>query len=443
MIKPKPISGFQENLPEAQIIEDKFKNIIKKNYNLSGFTPIDTPIVERLEVLTSKWADDNEIYWIHRINWEISDDSSLWLRFDLTVPLARYVAQYEWELNFPFKRQHIARVYRWERPQKWRFREFYQADVDIIWNWKLHLFADVEVLSTIYNSLKELDFWKFCININNKKFLEWFLDSIWIEDIVSTISVIDKKDKVRWDKLEEMFGNIWLKDSQIVEIKDFIKFWENSSSEEVLEFYSKIDNGLLKEWINELRYLYENLMKLWINKEFLKINNSISRGLNYYTWTVYETFIVWAEKLWSISSGWRYENLSSNFTKNNFPGVWWSIWISRLISVLYSLNKVSTNKKTYTKLLVVNTWEELLMDNLDIVKELRSMDVETEIYLDPNTKFSKQLKYANNKKIPFVLIYGEEEKKNWVFQLKILETWEQNEIKLSELKKILDLVNKL
>ncbi len=439
MIKPLPISWFYENLPESQIIEDNFKNIIRKNYSLSWFVSIDTPAVERLEILTSKWADDSEIYGLHRIHWNVWDEASLWLRFDLTVPLARYVAQYEWELTFPFKRQQIWKVYRGERPQKGRYREFYQADVDIIWNGKLPLFADVEILSTIYNSLKELDFWDFIININNKKFLAWFLLSIWIPNnlIVKTISIIDKKDKVRGDKLKEMYLEVGLKEKQINNIKDFIAFGEEYTSENILDKYKSVDNELLQEWLIELTYVYNNLLELWVKEKNLKINPAISRGLNYYTWTVFETFISGSESMWSISSGGRYENLAWNFTKNSFPWVWGSIWLSRLLAILKDLWKVKLGAKTVSQVMVVNMWDEFLTNHLKIVNKLRKNGVNVEIFLDGRAKMQKQLKYANNKNIPFVIIQAEEEIKKWVFQLKNLVKWEQKELSIDKLEKTL------
>jgi len=433
MIKPQAISWFYENLPEFQIIEDKYKDIIRQNYNLSGFVSIDTPAVERLEVLTSKWADDNEIYALKRIHDDWTSDSDLWLRFDLTVPLARYISQYEWELTFPFRRQHIWRVYRWERPQKGRYREFYQADVDIIWNNKLALFADVEIISTIYSSLRELDFWEFVININNKKFLTWFLSSIDIKDISATISIIDKKDKIRKEKLKDMFLDIWLLESQIEEINKFIEFSEQNTSEEILSYYWTINNDTLLEWIKELKYLYDNLILLWVDNNFIKINSAISRWLNYYTGMVFETFVSWSESMWSISSWGRYENLASNFTKNNFPGVGGSKWLSRLLSVLNNLWRINAEQKTSTKVMLVNMWEEYLKDYLNIVNTLRSCKINTELYIDSTVKMQKQLKYANNKKIWFVIIAWEDEIKSWVVSLKNLETWSQEELKLENI----------
>ena len=420
MIKPLPISGYYENMPEEQILEEKFKKIIQKNYSLSGFTPLDTPVVERVDSLTAKWADDNEIYGIYRLNGEESNDAKLGLRFDLTVPFARYVAQYEWVLSFPFKRQHIARVYRWERPQKGRYREFYQADVDVVWNGKLPLFADVEVLSTIYNALLELDFGAFELNINNKKFLSGYLQSIGITDIVGIIWVIDKKDKVRRDKFAIMLADIWVTEEQKDKIVEYINISSEKTSSEILEYFSTNKNELLQEWLDELKYVYNNLLALWVKEDYIKINPTISRGLNYYTGTVYETFIKWAEKMGSVSSGWRYENLASNFTKNNFPGVWGSIGLSRLLAVLRELKLVELSKKTVSEVLVLNMWETTQEKNLKLVAKLRASNINTEYYLD-NSKVQKQMKYAFNKNIPIILIAWEDEYNKDQFQIKLTD----------------------
>ncbi len=439
MINIKWISGFEDKLPEYQLIEENFKEIIRKNYSLSGFTPLDTPNVERVEVLTSKWADDNEIYWIKRLKaeWEDKTNFEMWLRFDLTVPLARYIWKYEWEISFPFKRQQIARVYRWERPQKGRYREFYQADIDIIWNGKLPLFADVEILSTIYNSLKELDFWNFIININNKKLLSGFLESLDIENIVETIWIIDKKDKVNREKLVSMFEwiNLWW--VQIDSIFEMIDFSEKrvQNIEEVFNFFDWIVNSLLKEWLEELKYVYENLINLWVNKQNLIINPTISRGLNYYTGLVFETFISGSESMWSISSWGRYDDLCSHFSKNNFPGVWWSIWLSRLLAVLNQLDLLKINTKTISKVLLLNLWDNILKENLELIKKLRANWINSEIYLDSNVKFAKQIKYADNKKIPFVIIYWEDEIKESIVQIKDLKSWTQTEVNIDDIIK--------
>lgn len=425
MINLKTISGFDEKLPEWYLIEERFKEIIKKNYSLSWFTPLDTPNIERVEVLTSKWADDNEIYGIKRLKaeWKEAENFEMGLRFDLTVPLARYVAKYEWEISFPFKRQHIARVYRWERPQKGRYREFYQADVDIIWNGKLPLFADTEILSTIYNSLKELDFWGFVINVNNKKLLSGFIENLWIIEIWKTISIIDKKDKVNKEKLVEMFKSNNLDEKQISWIIKMIELSENKTKTnlEVFNFFEQIDNKLLKEWLEELKEVYTNLINLWVEENFLKINPAISRWLNYYTWLVFETFISWAENMWSISSGGRYENLASNFTKNSFPWVGWSIWLSRLLAVLDELKLLNYDKKTITTILFINEKSDDLEKKLELVRKIRDKWINTEIYLDKDVKFDKQVKYAFNKKIDFIVTNNSSIIKN-------MNNWEKQDI---------------
>ena len=430
IIRPKAISWFYENLPEMQIIEDKYRKIIEKNYLLSGFTVLDTPAIERVETLLSKWADDNEIYWIMRLKAWDKNNFELWLRFDLTVPLARYVAQYEWELDFPFKRQQIGKSWRWERPQKGRFREFYQADIDIIWNKKLSLFADVEIIQTIYNALLELNFWDFVLNINNKKLLYWYLENLWIEKINETISVIDKKDKVK--SIIPMLEELSLKEKQINWILDLINLSLEKSNLEIISYFSKINNDLLKEGLEEIKFTYNNLLKFWISEKSIKLNPSISRWLAYYTWLVFETFIVWSESLWSISSWWRYDNLCYKFTKNSYPWVWWSIWLSRLLFVLNDLSLLKIDKKTSTDVLVLNLWEDFLDNCVSLVRKLRKSWINTEIYMDSSVKMAKQIKYADNKKIPYVIIMWEEEIKKGIVQLKTLDLWKQEELKIEE-----------
>jgi len=322
-MKPKPISWFFENLPGLQLLEDRYKSILKESYALSGFIPLETASIEREEVLTSK-SGDNEIYGVHRLNPE-SKDSALALRFDLTVPLARYVAQHEWELKFPFKRQQIQKVWRGERPQKGRFREFYQADVDIIGNWNLPLFADVEVLFTTHTALKNLNVWNFIININNKKLLTGYLYAIWIESekkALETIAIIDKKDKVNKETLSELLWKAEIGLEVQKPIMKLIDISETSDFKTIFNSFSEYENELLSEWLIEIKYVYESLIKLGLTGSDLRFNPTIARWLNYYTGTVYETFLTWYEQYGSMCSGGRYENLTSHFTKWSYPWVW-------------------------------------------------------------------------------------------------------------------------
>jgi histidyl-tRNA synthetase len=228
-----------------------------------------------------------------------------------------------------------------------------------------------------------------------------------------------------------MFKKIELTDTQIKAIFEFIEYWENNTNEEILSHFSQVNNKLLKKGINEIKEVYNWLLDAWIWKKYLKINPSISRWLNYYTWIVFETFIVWAENLWSIASGGRYENLASNFSKNNYPGVWGSIWLTRLLTVLESLWKLKFERKTISKVLVLNMWKKTLKNNLRIVEDLRKAWINTEIYLE-EAKIQKQLKYANNKKIKYAVIYWDEELEKKTIQLKNLDTWEQEEVKEEE-----------
>jgi histidyl-tRNA synthetase len=285
--------------------------------------------------------------------------------------------------------------------------------------------------------LKQLDFWSFVININNKKLLSGFLENLAIKDISWTISIIDKKDKVNREKLTSMFENNNLNKKQIDWVLELINLSENKTKTnlEIIKYFERFDNELLKEWLNDLKYVYNNLLSLWVENNFLKINPAISRGLNYYTGLVFETFIDWAENMWSISSGWRYDDLCSHFSKNNFPWVGWSIWLSRLLAVLDELKLLKYDKKTITDVLVLNIWEENFEQNLSLVKDLRDNWINTEMYLDGNTKFAKQIKYADNKKIKYVIIQWEDEIRKAIVQIKNLESWKQEEVKLNELNK--------
>jgi histidyl-tRNA synthetase len=210
---------------------------------------------------------------------------------------------------------------------------------------------------------------------------------------------------------------------------------DSKNNEDILSFFEQFNNELLKEWLKELRYIYKNLLSLNIDKNFLKINPSISRWLNYYTWLVFETFIKWALGMWSIASWGRYDNLCSNFSKNNFPWVGGSIWLSRLISVLKELNLLKDCNRSIVDVLVINMWEEFLSYNLSAIKTLRELSINTELYLDSSAKMKKQLKYADNKKIPFCIIIWENEIKKDIVLFKDLSNWEQKEIKLEDIKK--------
>jgi len=362
----------------------------------------------------------------------------------LTVPLARYVAQHEWELKFPFKRQQIQKVWRWERPQKGRYREFYQADVDIIGNGEIPLFADVEVLFTTHTALKGLDVWNFVIHLNNKKFLTGYLTAIWIQekDILETIAIIDKKDKVSREALSELFQKISLSETIIKELMSFIDLSNKTDFHDVYTYFEKYDNELLSEWLSEVKYVYDSLIKLWLTSKDIKFNPTIARWLNYYTGTVYETFLTGYEQFGSMCSGGRYENLTSHFTKWSYPWVWGSIGLTRLLSILISEWVVTEERQSLTRVMVANLDDSHLSTYLDIVKNLRENDICTELFLDSSAKMKKQLKYANDKTIDIVIIIWEEEIETGTISLKNLHTRDQIQVQpdnlITEIQKLLD-----
>jgi len=434
------VSWFPELLPEQKIIEEKIINIIKENYQKSGFTPIETPAVERNKVLTAKWGGEvsKQIFWLYGLAQWCEDSKDYSLHFDLTVPFARYAVDYKNELVFPFKRSQIQKVWRWERAQRGRFREFYQADIDVIWDeWRnndnksKNLFYDAEVIfllaNTLENIFQNLDLEKkVTINVNHKKIISWY---IWwylkLEDKLQEITIIiDKKDKISKEEFIQELEKLGLKQDKIDSILNFINF-ENI---EELENLVNSDNEELTQWISDLKQILNFLENLGI-KEKVNVNFSIMRWLDYYTWIVFETFIEWERKLGSIASGGRYENLSKFIDpKTNFSGVGGSIGISRLEAFVFE--NVKNNEKTTSKYMLVN-FEETQKDIVKLYKKLLEKDVFVELYPSCD-KLWKQFKYADKKWIPYVIILWESEVEKGIFQVKDMQTWNIEEYKIDE-----------
>ncbi len=429
------VSWFPELLPEQKIIEEKIINIIKKNYQKSGFTPIETPAVERNSVLTAKWGGEvsKQIFWLYGLAQGCSNDTKDYsLHFDLTVPFARYAVDYKNNLVFPFKRSQIQKVWRWERAQRWRFREFYQADIDTIWDeWRnlsdetKNLFYDAETIFVLANTLEDIfkNLWlenKVTINVNHKKIISWYIG--WylnLKDKLSQITiVIDKKDKISKEDFITELEKLELTKEQIEKIFDFI------NTENFLDL-KNLDKEL-DAWISDLEQILSYLESFGF-KDKVKVNLGIMRGLDYYTWIVFETFIEWERKLGSIASWWRYENLSSFIDpKTNFSGVGGSIGISRLEAFLFE--KLNLLQKTTSEYMIVN-FPQTQKEAIKLYKNLLENDVQVEFY--PSTdKLGKQFKYADKKWIKFVIILWEEELEKWVFQVKNMETWEIKEYKI-------------
>ncbi len=436
LITPTPISGFPEHLPEIRMIEQKLLDTIRRNYELAWFASIETPAVERTEVLTSKWADDKEIYSVGRLLEEDGNkEDKLALHFDLTVPMARYVAQKYNDLTFPFRRYAIQKVWRGERAQGWRYKEFYQADIDIIGDETLPISADVEILTTINNVLSDLDIGKYTIHINNRKIIIGFVKSLWVDEslVWEVIRIIDKMPKI--GELE-VRKSLWKKLELSPEIIDrAIEFCQiaQKGNTAVLIYLDSINHPEVQDGLTELKKVYEQATSLGMSDETIMLDPSIARWLGYYTGTIYETLLDGHEWLGSICSGGRYDNLASYFTERKLPGVGVSIGVSRLLSRLIQTGKYNTNRQTPSEVLVTKLQSNYESQYLSILGELRKAGIPSEIYLDGSVKIGKQLGYANKKWIPYAIIAGEDEFSKWEVQLKHMYTGDKEQVSISNI----------
>ncbi len=435
IITPRPISWFPEHSPENRRIELELLDNIRRGYELAGFTNIETPAVERTEVLISKGADDKEIYTLWRLNaedWE--KDDRLALHFDLTVPMARYVAQRYNDLTFPFRRYQIQKVWRWERAQWGRYREFYQADIDIVGDGKLPLSADVEVLTTIDNVLSWLNIWDYTIRLNNRKIIVGFIQSLGIQDdqMVSQVTrIIDKMPKVWELEVRKLLWNLGIEGEVNDDIVAFC-LMASQWNESVLEYLSKINFPEVQAGVAELQEVYNQAKMLWMDEKRITLDPSIARWLWYYTGTIYETFLKGHEWLGSICSGGRYDNLASYFTDKKLPWVWVSIGVSRLLTRLLEQEKLNTKIQSPSKVLVTRLQERYAETYLRILWELRKSGIPSELYLGDGVKIGKQLGYANKKWIPYAIVAGEDEISQNKVQLKHMYTGDREQVSIDQ-----------
>lgn len=431
------VGWFNELTPEQKLIEEKIFSIVKKKYQQFWYTPIETPAVEKNEVLTAKWWDEvsKQIFWVYGLAQWSDDLKKYSLHFDLTVPFARYVIDHRNDLTFPFKRSQIQKVWRWERQQRWRSREFYQADIDVIYQEsdRKYLFYDAEVISIWYKTyleiFKEFDLdLKIKININNKKIIFWFLLALWLEDKFSQIAiVIDNKEKISKDEFKKKLFDIVLDEKLVDKIIEFLEFDVNYDNLD--NILNLIDNNktYLEDWIKELKQVLENIYLLGIDKEDIKINFSIIRWLDYYTWTIFETFIDGDRKLWSIASWWKYENFTQYLDKKTeFSWVWFSMWITRFEDYLFEKLDMENALKTTTEYLFIN-FEETKKDIFNLFNKFILDWKNCEIYPE-SIKIWKQIKYADKKGIKYIVILWEQELKDKKYIIKNLETWENKSI---------------
>lgn len=429
-ILTNPLSGFMELLPAEQIVFNKLFDTIRQSYETFGFIPVDTPVLERTEVLLAKAGGETEkqIYQFRK------GDTDIAMRFDLTVPLARYVAEYYSKLNFPFRRYAMGKVYRGERPQAGRFREFYQCDIDIIGDGELDVRFDAEIPSIIYMIFRKLGFEKFTIRINNRKILNGFFASLEISDkATSVMQSIDRLEKIGSAGVQEELQKLGLVPQVIVQILNFVKLMD-SCGDIISELRNlNIENSQFVEGVNELAKVAQLIKEFGVPSTNFAIDLTIARGLDYYTGTVYETRLDDYPEIGSVCSGGRYDDLASHYTNKKLPGVGISIGLTRLFDQLYKKGVLKTGSSTPTRVLILPMMDDL-GPSLELATQLRQNGIATEVSFVEG-KMKKRLGYADKLGIPYAIFVGENEIAKGLFTLKDLRTGEQVELSTEEIIK--------
>ena len=426
---PRTLPGFMELLPQDQILFNNMYDTIRNVYERFGFLPIDTPTIELSEVLLAKAGGETEKQ-IYRFN---KGDSDLSLRFDLTVPLARYTAEHYNELVFPFKRYQMSKVFRGERPQKGRFREFYQCDIDIIGQETLDLMFDAEIPTVIYNVFQELNIGKFTIRINNRKILNGFFESLNLEEQASDIlRVIDKIDKIGAEAVTKELLDFSIDKEAVEQIVNFISI--NGANDFVINALKNLNvvNEQFNQGIEELNEVINGMRDFNVPEDYFKIDLTIARGLDYYTGTVYETILDEYPRLGSVCSGGRYENLTGYYTDEKLPGIGISIGLTRLFSQLREIELIKDSKRSLTKVLVIPFDRKDMNYTLSLASKIRNAGINTDVYYQ-NKGMKQKMKYADRLDIPYVILIGENEVLENKAMLKNMLTGEQQLLTVEEI----------
>ena len=427
--EPRTLAGFMELMPNEQILFEQIKQKIEKTYQKFGFLPLDTPILELSEVLLAKAGGETEKQ-IYRFE---KGDTDISMRFDLTVPLAKYVAKNYGNLSFPFRRYQIGKVYRGERTQKGRFREFYQCDIDIIGDGELSVINDAELPSVIYNIFKELGFDDFTIRINNRKILNGLFESLnQKENATEILRIIDKIEKIGKEAVIEELEKIEIPSDAINKIMDFIEI-EGTTDEKLQKLNElNIKNEEFETGLDELTQVVKYVRIFGIPEANFKVDLTIARGLDYYTGTVYETFLNQYRELGSVCSGGRYENLAEYYTDKQLPGVGISIGLTRLFYKLNELQLIKAEKKSIAEVLVVPMVQDLTVP-IQIATDLRKKGISTEVYLN-DKKLKAKMKYADKLEIPYVIVVGEDEINSGIVKIKNMKTGEEKETPIQNIE---------
>jgi histidyl-tRNA synthetase len=414
-VQPRTTQGVLELTPSNQIAFQRMLDTIRHGFERFGFLPIETPVFELVDVLLTKSGGETEkqVYFVQSTGAiEQGKKPELALRFDLTVPLARYVAEHEAKLNFPFRRYQIQRVYRGERAQKGRYREFYQCDIDVIGKDKLSIAYDSELPAVIYGIFTELAFGKFTIFVNNRKLLRGLMETLQIEQQTEVLHEVDRLRKAGREKVEGLVAAICGADKAKRLLDVLTHDWKAATAG-----LEGTDNATLRDGIAELRRVYDGTRALGVPESFIQVDLSIVRGLDYYTGTVYETFLDEHPDYGSICSGGRYENLAGLYTKSKLPGVGISIGVTRLLSVM--LENQGEVKRSVAQAIVLNFDPALTKEYAELGTELRAAGFNVEVYGEDNDR-KKQFKYADHSGIPIAVIMGSREREAGVVTLKDL-----------------------
>ena len=434
-VQPRTLSGFMELMPARQIQFDRMMAVLRESYSLYGFTPLDTPIIEASEVLLAKGGGETEKQ-IYRFQ---KGDSDLSLRFDLTVPLAKYVAQYSGQLAFPFRRFQIGKVYRGERAQRGRFREFYQADIDVIGDGKLDISNDAEIPAIIYRTFTSLGLKRFQIRVNNRKILNGFYAMLDLtHESGAIMRTVDKLDKIGAAQVKEllMAEEIGLSAEQAGEIMRFIAI-DGSNAEvlQALEGY-RGRHPLFDEGLDELTTVARYLAAFGVPEDHFKVDLTIARGLDYYTGTVYETTMLDHPEIGSICSGGRFDNLAEYYTDKKLPGVGISIGLTRLFFVLEDQGYLNDQLNTAPADALILPMTEDLSAAIALATQLRDAGVRTQLYGEQK-KFKQKMSYADKLGVPYVIFLGEEEISSGVAAVKNMRTGEQVKLSPDEAVKLI------
>ena len=402
-IKPRTLSGFMELLPPQQVIFDSIAQKLRESFSLFGFAPLDTPIMEAAEVLLAKGGGETEkqIYSLRK------GDADLALRYELTTSLAKHVALNYSKLSFPFRRYEIGKVYRGERAQRGRFREFYQADIDIIGDGALDVLNEAEIPSTIYRSFTSIGLERFVIKVNNRKVLNGFFEIAGIDrSAADVMRMIDKIGKIGVDKFSAtLTEDLGLTQGQVDMIVEFVTYHGNPF--DILDKY-RGKNDIFDIGVNELAAVHTHVAGFGVPDRHFQIDLSIARGLDYYTGTVYETFLTDYPEVGSICSGGRYDDLAECFIDRKLPGVGISIGLSRLFSILQEPGLLNDSILTAPSDVLIIPMTDDLSHAVALAASMRDAGLRVQIYGE-SKKFKIKLSYADKLGVPFVVFLGEDE----------------------------------